>query len=239
MTVLFRDDFTAPSLDTKLWSTGWFGTGITHPVNGAERAAYDPACVTIKNGKLHLHLKHQPVQMSAAGMVRVKLGHGGPGMHTMVAAAAATSYPERTGCVTTHGKFQTPNTNYAVEARIHLIGTETALYNWPAFWLDGLGTWPHTGENDVMEGLGGHASWHYHSDAGGPGGSASLGEGWHTFRCEVKGATGTYFYDGKQVGSLAVVQSPQYIILGNQSGQYGGENVEGDMKVDYVEVATL
>ena len=45
-----------------------------------------------------------------------------------------------------------------------------------------------------------------------------MGEGWHTFRCEVRGGTGTYFYDKKQVGSLSVVQKPQYIILGNQSG---------------------
>lgn len=216
MTTLFRDDFTAPTLNAANWSTGWFGTGITKPVNGAERAAYDPKCVTIKNDKLHLHLQHRKVR-----------------------ASDGVTYGEATGCVTTHGKYQTPNTNYAVESRMHLIGTASTLYNWPAFWLDGLGTWPHTGENDIMEGLGGHAAWHYHSDAGGPGGSASLGEGVHTFRCEVRGTTGTYFYDGKQVGSLTVVQSPQYIILGNQSGSYGGQDVEGDMKVDYVLVESL
>ena len=37
------------------------------------------------------------------------------------------------------------------------------IENWPAFWLDGTtGTWPAHGEIDVMEGLHGHAAWHYH-----------------------------------------------------------------------------
>lgn len=215
MTILFREDFTAPTLDTSKWATGWFGSGITHPVNGAERAAYDPACVTIKNGKLHLHLERKPVLVGQ------------------------TTYPERTGCVTTYDKFSTPDTNYSVEARIFLPGTPTAIDDWPAFWLDGYGEWPKTGENDILEGLGGKAGWHYHSPAGGPGGSVTMDAGWHDLRCEVRGSLATYFYDGKQVGQLTVVQAPQFIIIGNQSGTYGGADVPDDLRVDWVAVESL
>ena len=85
--------------------------------------------------------------------------------------------------VTTIGKFSF--TYGAVEARIYLTGTSGKINNWPAFWADGTGAWPATGELDVMEGLGGSAAYHFHSPSGGPGSNVS-GDftGWHTYAAD-------------------------------------------------------
>lgn len=218
-TVLFRDDFAGDALDLTKWQPNWFGrdnSQITKPVNGAEHAAYDPAQVKVHNGKLHLRLAHRAVL-----------------------ASDGRTYPEATGCVTTLRSFATPADGYSLKARVHLEGTENVLYNWPALWTDGLGRWPDDGESDIMEGLGGKASWHYHSPAGAPGGGVVLGAGWHEFGEIVQSGKTTYLYDGAIVGSLASIKKPHFIIIGNQSGSYGGQNVPGDMRVDWIEVASL
>ena len=38
----FDDEFDGTSLDTARWSTGWYGSGITPPVNLGKRTATTP-----------------------------------------------------------------------------------------------------------------------------------------------------------------------------------------------------
>jgi hypothetical protein len=56
-TLIGGDEFNGTSLDTSMWTPGWFGTGITGPVNSGEHQGYDSANVTEPgDGTLHLAL---------------------------------------------------------------------------------------------------------------------------------------------------------------------------------------
>jgi len=198
--VLFYDDFSA---GLGKWECGWFPKGpqsITPPVNGAEVAAYSPSQVTLdaaKDGSKYLSLK------AAQRTVTDQDGE---------------QYQYVTGCVTTHPTFTfTPPAR--VEARLWLPG-ESTIDNWPAFWCDGTGQWPQTGEMDILEGLDGRAAWHFHSPAGGPGGFGALAPrpkriGWHHFAAEWFPDHVAFEYDGVQVGVISegVTSAPMYLIL--------------------------
>lgn len=53
----FADEFTGTSLDTSKWTPGWFGAGITGPVNSAETVKYNSANVSVSGGFLHLKIQ--------------------------------------------------------------------------------------------------------------------------------------------------------------------------------------
>ena len=132
------------------------------------------------------------------------------------------------------GNFQF--TYGAVEARMYLPASGSQVANWPAFWTDGQ-SWPTDGEMDVMEGLSGPACYHFHDPAGGPGGCASGNfSGWHTFGANWQAGSVTYYYDGKQVGTISsgITSSPMYLILENSSGS--PSVTPSTVKVDYVRV---
>jgi beta-glucanase (GH16 family) len=214
-TLTFADEFNETSLDTTRFTTGWFGSGITPPVNSAEQDCYDPAQVSVGSGALDL---------------------------TAIAKSCAVSgktFPYRTGIVTT---FNTFTYTYGVlEARIYLPGSSGTIDNWPAFWADGTGTWPTTGENDVMEGLGGSAAYHFHSPSGSPGADVPGNfTGWHTYAADWEPGVVTYYYDGTKVGQITtgITAAPMYIILDYavSSAVGGPTSVPQTMKVDYVRV---
>ncbi|MEK7571981.1 MAG: glycoside hydrolase family 16 protein [Patescibacteria group bacterium] len=211
--LVFADEFAGTTLDTANWSTGWFGTGITKPANVAETAAYDPEQVRVTDGNLNLTTVTNSVTIEGK------------------------TYPYRTGVINSNGKKHFTHGYY--EARIFLPAAENQVANWPAWWMTGQ-NWPTDGEIDILEGLGGKASWHFHSSQGAPGGDAP-GDytGWHTFAADWKADSIVYYYDGEKVGEVAsgVTSSPLYLILGNQIGSWGGPLlVPSTMQVDYVRV---
>lgn len=210
----FSDEFTGTNL-AGTWTPGWFGSGVTSPVNSAEQACYDSRQVTLPgDGTLHLKAAARP------------------------SVCGGKSKPNTGSLVNTNGKFQY---RYGVvEWRAYIPASGTRIANWPGLWSNGQ-NWPKDGENDTMEGLGGSACFHFHSPSGGPGKCAPGNyTGWHTFASDWEPGRVTYYYDGVRVGQITtgVTSSPQYLIMDNTvSSSIGGPTVlPRDMLVDYVRV---
>jgi beta-glucanase (GH16 family) len=190
-------------------------------VNSAEDVCYNQANIGVSGGYLDMALTNQPV--------RCKRG----------------SYPYTGSLLSSLGRFS--QTYGAFEARIDMPATPSgAVADWPAFWLDGKGKWPVTGEIDVMEGLMGHACYHFHYQqngaAAGPGGCTSTGPGWHTYGAVWTPSSITYYYDGAKVGVITsgVTHTPMYLILNLTDNQRGGgvRVIPATMRVAYVRAWT-
>lgn len=133
------------------------------------------------------------------------------------------------------------------EAQITLPTNGTVIAHWPAWWLDGQ-HWPTNGEIDIMEGLSGHAAWHYHYDSGGGldshpiGGNINTSPGTHIYAVNWYPGNLDFYYDGARVasatnGSLSggamISSSPMYLILIYAGGS---GSVPATMVVHYVRV---
>lgn len=215
-TYLFDDEFNGATLSSA-WQPNWLGpnnTTITKPVNGAELSCYDPAQVSVSGGNLNL----------TAAKRSCKDNNG-------------KTYAYASGLVNTHSSFTF--TDGHLEARVFIPGNGSTITNWPAVWTDGTGTWPQTGESDVMEGLSGKACFHEHTPNGAPGGCvAGDFTGWHIFAEDVRGSTNTYYYDGVKVGSETNTQSPQFLILNLGVGGFGGPiSTPSTMLIDWIRVS--
>jgi beta-glucanase (GH16 family) len=224
--LIFDDEFSSTQLDTSKWSTGWQGSGITAPVNASEEECYDPAQVTQSGGFLNLSLI---TKSESCGIADPRYA---------------------SGIVTTKNKFS--YTYGFLQARVWLpsvTGQQNQIADWPAVWTDGF-SWPTDGEDDIIEGIKGLACAHFHS-ATSPGGIAAadgtadvsavsgcvnLTGGWHVFGADWEPGSVTYYYDGKDIGSVTsgVTSAPMYVILDYASGPpYQSPST---MKVDYVRV---
>jgi beta-glucanase (GH16 family) len=227
---LFSDDFSAAGLNLNKWRPNWLAgndTAITKPVNSAEISCYDPAQVS-QPGDGYLHLRAVKRSCTANNGITYQYASG------LVESAHDFTF--------TYGRM---------EARMWLPGSAAGGHNWPAFWADGLGKWPSTGELDVMEILsGGQPCWHFHSlDANGqhqgPGSCARMANpsGWHTFAAEWRPGVVDFFYDGVKVGRLSqwITSSPMFLILNlGISTEHGGDLVTpSETLVDYVRVTSL
>lgn len=214
-----NDNFDGP-LDTSVWSTGWHGSGITAPNQPQETACYDPNQVVFDGG-----------------IVRLKID--------VRATNCNGTRPYVSGAINTENKREYSYGFF--EARIWLDASDSAVYNWPAWWLNGH-SWPNTGEVDVMEGLSGtaRATWHGPVN-GGEGfelGNGGVMGGWHVFAAEWMPGYMKAFYDGKLLGTYSsssnITSAPQYLILMAQMSpqdRYGGPvKAPSEMDIDYVRV---
>jgi hypothetical protein len=133
------------------------------------------------------------------------------------------------------------------EAQLTLPTNGTVIAHWPAWWLDGQ-SWPMDGEIDIMEGLSGHAAWHYHYDSGGGldshpiGGNINTSPGTHTYGVNWYPGHLDFYYDGARVasatngnlsGGATISSSPMYLILLYNGGS---EPAPATMVVHYVRV---
>jgi beta-glucanase (GH16 family) len=201
----WADEFNGTSLDLNKWRPNWFGatdTSVTKPINTYEESCYDPANVKVQGGLLVL--------------TAVKLAAPKAGCTLRSGANAAYS----SGMVFSNYDYRFTYGYY--EVRMNLPGANGKPENWPSFWSNGQ-SWPKDGEIDVMEVLGGEPRWHYHyEDSTGKHRSVGSGydlispkTGWHTFGVLWEPGKLTFYYDGKNVGSVTsgVVTSEHYLII--------------------------
>jgi Glycosyl hydrolases family 16 len=151
------------------------------------------------------------------------------------------STASETGAFNTQN-YETWSAPSTLSEEINLPCNSSALIkNWPAFWLVTTGSWPAGGEIDIMEGLHGSAVWHYHyvnssgkpSQVGGPA-SGFKGCGVHTYAVNWTTAAITFYYDGKDAGSVTpaeigvpIASGPMYLINNYAaSSVYGGPTAD-------------
>ena len=221
-TLKFDDEFNGTSLDTAEWSTGWYGSGITAPVNSDEDDCYDPAQVAEGDGALSLILIRKSENCGIADPLYAS------------------------GLVSTRGKFSF--TYGFVQARVWLPGTTGNpgyVANWPGVWTDGQ-NWPEDGEIDIAEGINGQVCAHFHNAANSSQGlSAGDGTGcpdgiytggWHTFAANWEPGIITYYYDGVDIGNVTsgITSAPMFLVLDYAAGN--PIQVPDTMKVDYLRV---
>jgi beta-glucanase (GH16 family) len=217
----FDDEFNGTSLDTAKWSTGWYGSGITPPVDSTEDDCYDPAQVSEGGGALGLTLIRKSEDCGISDPVYA------------------------TGLVSTQRKFSF--TYGFIEARVWLpavAGDPGAVANWPDVWADGQ-SWPADGEIDIAEGLGGDVCAHFHGPdnpigvgAGGRTGcpAGTYADGWHVFGADWEPGIVTYYYDGVDIGSVTsgITSAPMYLILLYAAA--APYQAPATMRVDYMRV---
>lgn len=223
-TLRFDDEFRGTTLNAAKWQPDWLAvnnTTVTPPVNVSDVDCTDPGAVQVSGGILHLR--------AAARSCTASNGR---------------TYPFASGLVNTHNSFTF--THGFMEARIDVPATSAGTpANFPAFWADGTGTWPTSGELDVMEvngNCGPGEGFHFHSSAGAFGGCSGLrpAPGWHTFGADWQPSGVSYYYDGHLVGRLTtgITSTPMYLVLDNNvDPTWGGPSLApADLQVDYVRV---
>lgn len=214
----FSDEFNGSRLDTSKWRPNWLGgsdSTVTKPVNTAEVSCYDPKQVGMGNSVLTLAAEARPCL-----------------------ASNGTTYNYASGMIQSYGHYQF--TYGYLEARMWLQSDAAGTpLDWPAFWSNGTGTWPTTGEIDVMEVLGTHLCYHFHYSGGAPGSCPTVATpgGWHTFGANWQPGSITFYYDGRQVGQITagVTSAPMYLIA--QLAISGSRvSVPAKTQVDYIRV---
>jgi hypothetical protein len=198
--LIFDQEFNGHRLSPRRWNLNWFGRSERRPSNGL--GDYDlncdaPSAATVSGGNLVLAVTHKTC--------RVRHGR---------------TYPWTGALINTRRKFHF--TYGFVQARIRVPTSRGQLINSLSFWADGIGTWPYTGELDILETLhcgGGRTAfaYHFHNELGAPGGCVFKRRpgGWHTFGANWQPGAVTYYYDGRRVGRLTrgITRAPMFLVL--------------------------
>ena len=215
-TLTFDDEFNGTTLNRNNWTPNWT-RGLVDATQApmqptAEFAPYSQDQVAVSGGSLHLMA-----------------------VPANVTADDGTSFNYCTGMVQTSGLFEQSEGYF--EAKIFLPGSGGKIANWPAFWMNG---W--TGEVDIVEGIGGHASYHFHAPTGeiGSGYVGADMTGWHVYGVLWQAGRMQFYQDNVLVGTVTkgVTDGKLYMVLVNSIGGYGDAPrlVPSDMKVDWVHV---
>lgn len=147
--IVFFDDFTSAELDRSKWTVRTTGAVVNQEVQ-----AYVDSGETI-------YLQHEPAEGNGLLVIHP---HYRPGFVT----PEGKRFDFISGRIDTRGKVEC---QYGVvSARIRLsVGTGI----WPAFWMNGSGQWPSSGEIDIMENVG-DSAW-VNAALHGPGYSSEAG----------------------------------------------------------------
>jgi beta-glucanase (GH16 family) len=220
--LVFDDEFNGSALDLAKWQPNWLGTGpeaVTPPVTRYDLNCVSPDDVSEANGMLDL-----------AAVART------------CTTASGRTYSYASGLVNTKRTF-TFTYGY-LAARIYVPTSPNGRpANYAAFWANGLGHWPLSGELDIMEvlsGCGPGVAFHFHAGFQTPGACAPKEDssGWHVFGADWQPGVITFYIDGRQVGEVrqGVTSKPMYLILNNSVNPvYGGPPyTPTHLLVDYV-----
>lgn len=222
--LILNAQFNGRSLNTHLWRAGWFGTGITGPINKHELACYSSSNVTLPgDGTAHLNVTAVPQWC------------GGEDRPYTGALLSTNPADGRTG-----GGFQY---RYGLlQAEVYVPGSGSRIADWPGVVTLGQ-MWPQDGEDDVLEGVKGEMCFHFHTPAhkwlGVGGCDIGFSAGWHTIAADWEPHSITWYYDGVKVGheSSAVTSAPMYITIGDSvSSKALGVARPASLRVAYVRV---
>ena len=216
----FDDEFNGTELNSANWTSGWFGTGNTSPVENNDYAANSSGNVSVSNGSLNLRLTKQSIRV------------GGK------------TYPYTGALVSSNGNFSFAYGSIEFRAYVP-ADAQGNVADWPALWTDGQ-NWPVDGENDIFEAINGYAAYHFHSGPAGSDGLPNNGgnvtakiAGWHTFGADWQPGKVRYYYDKKLVGTITtgITGAPQYIVMGIGIGPGSRPAVgSSDLRIDWVRV---
>jgi hypothetical protein len=231
--LILNSEFNGSTYDSSIWRTGVYtpNGGMSGPGSTYEDDCYSPNNVTFPgDDTMHLNLTDQSSSC---------VFDGGAITEPFTGSMLSTNPDDGR----TSGGFQ--YTYGVLEARVYVPGSGSTIADWPAVWTDSH-NWPMTGEDDIFEGLGGQACYHFHygtsaADAQSEGGcDVDLTPGWHTFASDWQPGSVTYYYDGQKVGQLTsgITDAPMYIVLQNSTGDqsWNGPTEADSMQVSYVRV---
>jgi beta-glucanase (GH16 family) len=232
----FADEFDGNRLDTGQWQPNWLGatdSEITHDVAGSyELSCFDPAQVAVGGGSLTFTV-----------------------VNRSCTTGSGVTYPYDSGLVNTLDHY-TFTYGYA-EARMWVStatcgpgdipkAPATCLADFPTFWATEPDTSALKPEVDMMEGLQGLACFHFHDEAPSVT-DPDIGRcptmrhpaGWHVYAVDWEPGRITFFYDGKDVGTIAnplIPDKPMYLILSLGVPAEWTDQTPAVLKVDYVRV---